>query len=180
MEEIWKDIKTDKGFYQISNFGRLKNLKTNYITFGSKNTSGYLRVCIDGKHKKVHRLVAEAFIPNPENKPYVNHKDEDKTNNFAGTPENNYTDGNLEWCDQNYNINYGTRNERVREKLTNGKLSKSILQYSLDGIFICEFPSMKEIKRQYGYNISNIWCSLNNRKGQKSAYGYVWKYKGEE
>ena len=118
--EIWR-TPIDKGEtydnYQVSNLGRLMSL--NYRNTGraellktSKDKCGYLRVGLfkNGKRKmfSVHRLVAETFIPNPNNLPEVNHKDENKENNFVGTPDNNYKDGNLEWCTREYNMNYGT------------------------------------------------------------------------
>lgn len=107
--EQWKPIVGYEGLYEISNLGRVKNLK-----FGKEkilkpaNNRGYLRVCLcrDGKGKmlSVHRLVAEAFIPNPMGLPEVNHKDENKINNCVS---------NLEWCNRLYNNNYGTHNKRV-------------------------------------------------------------------
>ena len=107
--EIWKTaIVNGEPWenYQVSNFGNIMSL--NYSNTGKaklmnprERKDGYLQVQLtkNGKKKmfKVHRLVAEAFIPNTNNLPGVNHKDEDKTNNFVGTPENDYKDGNLQW-----------------------------------------------------------------------------------
>ena len=120
MKEIWKDIKGYEQLYQISNFGRVRSLnKTlkNRFSFFKRNgiilnplklTKGYLGVRLyhqsKGETKRIHRLVAEAFIPNPDNLPCVNHKDENKENNCVD---------NLEWCSIEYNNNYGTRNERI-------------------------------------------------------------------
>lgn len=114
--EEWKDIKGYENKYQISNLGRVKALdyrrtgKEQIISI--KNNKGYSEVALwkDSKRKMfmVHRLVAQAFIPNPNNLPQVNHKDENKTNNIVE---------NLEWCTQSYNNSYGTRLERVSSSL---------------------------------------------------------------
>ena len=110
-KEIWMDI---KGYpnYQISNMGRVWSKKRQIYLNHNKNQKGYHTVClcaINGKVKReqVSRLVALHFIPNPNNYPCVNHKDENKDNN---------TETNLEWCSRSYNINYGTRNERDGQK----------------------------------------------------------------
>ena len=108
----------------------------------------------------VHRLVALAFLPNPDNLPQVNHKDENKTNNMVG---------NLEWCSKSYNINYGTRNERTAKANW-----KSIKQFTKDGFFLKEYPSMKEASRQTGFYKSAISSCCKGKR--KSAYGYIWRY----
>lgn len=174
IEEIFKDVKGYEGLYQVSNFGRIMSLNYNHtgepkLLKMSKDKDCYLIVnlCKDGKRKmfRVHRLVAEAFIPNPDNLPQVNHKDEDKTNNFVGTPENDYKDGNLEWCTNEYNVNYGTRTE---------KTSKSVLQFTLDGEFIREWASTAEVGRN-GFNRGYV--SDCCREKYKQAYGFLWRYK---
>ena len=112
MQEIWKDISGFEGFYEISSYGRVRSVKSGRILSTSKcgGCRGYLSVCLskNGKRygKLVHRLVAEAFIPEVEGLSEVNHKDEDKTNNRVE---------NLEWCDHKYNMNYGTRNIRSKD-----------------------------------------------------------------
>ena len=110
MNEIWKNIAGYEGLYEVSSFGRVRSLrfgKTKILKPG-KNKKGYLRVslCKNGKQKTffVHRLVAQAFLENPQNLPQINHKDENKQNNRLE---------NLEWCSCDYNNNYGTRNERA-------------------------------------------------------------------
>ena len=126
--EEFRDIPGYEGLYEVSNLGRVRSLETERILKPSKNTWGYLFVSLykNGIKKavRIHRLVALAFIPNPDNLPCINHKDEDKTNN---------TVDNLEWCDDKYNANYGTRNERIAEKTR-----KPVLQFDLLGNFIRE------------------------------------------
>lgn len=174
-EEIWKDIKGYEGMYQISSQGRVKSL--NYKNTGKEHillqwyNKGYNRIGLmkNGilKMYLVHRLVAEAFIPNPNNYPCINHKSEIKTQNNLE---------NLEFCDAKYNNSYGTRTERASKKQINRKdCSKVILQYDLYGNFIKEWVSTKEIERQLGYSHSNISKCCKGKA--KSAYGYKWRYK---
>lgn len=122
MEEVWKPIVGYEGYYEVSNLGRVRSIA---IYVNSKNNSkryrservlkgilhnGYVWVTLSKNNvktkKRVHRLVAEAFIPNPENLPYINHMDEVKTNNV-------FT--NLEWCTVQYNNTYGTARSRAEE-----------------------------------------------------------------
>lgn len=170
MIEIWKDIKDYEGLYQVSNYGRVRSLKTYMILKPRKSNSGYFRVGLSkkGKHKwfLIHRLVATAFLSNPLNLPQVNHKDENKTNNKLE---------NLEWCDGFYNHNYGTAIKRMVEKQLNKNKSKAILQYTLSGEFIKEFPSIQEAKRN-GYGGAVVHCLVGRNK---TAYGFIWKYKKE-
>ena len=110
MEEEWRYIKGYEGNYQISTLGRVKSFYKKDVLKPGKLRDGYLIVGLykEGKrkHYKVHKLVAEAFIPNPNNYKEINHKDENKSNNCVS---------NLEWCTHKYNINYGTRSQRVSE-----------------------------------------------------------------
>lgn len=167
MKEIYKEIKGTNGDYLITNTGRVISLKNNKMKeLGLyDNNYGYLNVIlyIQGKSrpKKVHRLVAEAFIPNPNNFPCVNHKDENRHNNFVE---------NLEWCTHLYNNHYGKRIERIQNKL-----SKKVYQYDYNNNLIKKWKSASEIQRELGYCQTSICSCCNNKR--ISAYGFLWKYK---
>lgn len=194
MEEVWKDIDGYDGYYQVSNMGRVRSVdrivngrwgdtfRKGIVLKQKTNNKGYKMVDLhkDGKPKtyQVHRLVAESFIPNPNNNPIINHKDENKLNNHVD---------NLEFCTQSYNINYGTRNERSAEKNTNHpSRSKPVLQFTKDGEFVAEYPSVAEAHRHTGIYQNNIYqCCIGNKlkdgRGnyytRKSTGGFIWKYK---
>ena len=174
-EEQWKPIPGYDGYYEISNLGRVKSL--NYHRTGKE---GFLSIQNDGcgysfvslskhnqrKYPKIHCLVAEAFIPNPNNLPQVNHIDENKSNNRVD---------NLEWCTPSYNTNYGTRNKRVAKKLKEQRPSKPVEQWSLDGKLIKVWPAIMDVRRHLGFCEGHI---IKCCKGKaKTSYGYIWKYK---
>lgn len=126
--EIWKPIASYEGYYEVSNLGRIRSVTRTYSKrvrnggISIRTVKGrvlkpatncpYLTVCLHGEHGRkthaVHKLVALAFVPNTDNLPQINHKDEDKRNNRAD---------NLEWCDASYNTTYGTISDRKRLKL---------------------------------------------------------------
>nr|DAW62262.1 MAG TPA: homing endonuclease [Caudoviricetes sp.] len=173
--EEWRNIKGFENKYMVSNFGNVKSL--NYMhknkshllkqTVGNK---GYLYVTLNknGKHWTyfVHRLVAQAFIPNPNNLPTVNHMDECRTNNCVK---------NLEWLSYKDNNLYGNHYKRVSEtQLNDPKKSKRVLQYDLNGRFIKKWESASEVQRKLSVNSSNI---IQNCRGNvKTAGGFIWKY----
>lgn len=191
MAEVWKDIKGYEGVYQVSNLGNVKSL--NYGRTGIEHNlkqkiygsgSGYYYVGLSmyGKVRmlRVHRLVAEAFIPNPQNLPQINHKDENHFNNNVD---------NLEWCDEVYNANYGTRKRRIaetrqkkygftpsweKEKIKNEKLElKKIKQISKNGQLIKIWDSPLTASIELGIDISSI-CKCCKGK-YKTAGGFIWK-----
>jgi len=167
--EIWKPVNGYEGIYEISNLGRVKSL--NYRRTGNekilkqvKKTKGYLALTLykNGSYKqhRIHRLVADAFIPNPDNLPQVNHIDEDVTNNRVD---------NLEWCDNKYNCNYGNRTKRSATSHY-----KKINQYDLDGKFIKTWSSIKNIESELGFYGSKISDCCRGRN--KTSYKYIWRY----
>lgn len=170
------------GLYQVSNIGRVKHLefsRPNSLT-GSVSVIkehilkprltkyGYYAVLLSKNKKRkwkfIHVLVAEAFIPNPDNLPQVNHKDETKVNNDAE---------NLEWCTAKYNTNYGTRNKRASEtKMNNTYNTKPVLCIETGIIY----PSSHEAARQTGIPNTNIGAVCNNRPHCKTAGGFHWRW----
>ena len=192
--EIWRTAIYDgivyEGLYKVSNWGKI--LILNYRNTGRAELmnpvempNGYFQVGLskNGKTKKclVHRLVAQTFLPNPEGKPCINHKIEGEKGkkinmvifNEDGTVDEERT--TIEWATYEENNNYATRNERMAKALTNGKKSKKVLQLSLSGELIREWPSTKEIERQLGFDNSAVGrCCLGK---QKTAYGFLWMYK---
>ena len=194
MTEEWRTAVYDgeiyEGLYKVSNLGRILSLNYNHtgkpgLRKPSEDKDGYSVVGLskNGETKtcKVHRLVAETFIPNPENLPEVNHKDENKKNNFVFLNEDGSVDkekSNLEWKTPKENSNHGTRNERISKALTNGKKSKRVLQLSLSGDFIREWPSTHECGRN-GFDQSTVAaCCRGERKSHKGfRFMYYDDYK---
>lgn len=194
MIEIWKDIEGYEGLYQVSNTGKIRSL--HYRKYGGihllkQNTYDKHKTIIlskDGIHKsyKVHRLVAQAFIPNPEGKPCIDHIDGNGCNNI-------YT--NLRWVTKKENSNNpntinnmtfhkgiipwnkGKNYEMHKTRGEKHRLSKPVIQMSLDGEFIQEWESAGEAERALG--ISGLHASISSccRGKSKQGYGYKWKFK---
>lgn len=175
------DIKGFEGSYQVSNLGRVKSIGRS-ITYANGivhiveekilklriTPKGYVHICLVDANKKkhnkaVHRLVAQAFIPNPNNLPQVNHINEiQKDNNVA----------NLEWCSAEYNLNYGNRN-----RLASETLGKDVVQLTMNGEFICCHSGTRNAARSLKLNPdsgTNIAACANHRRN--SAYGYKWEW----
>lgn len=181
--EVWKPIKDYEGIYEVSSFGQIRRLHKDKRSSPFKilkldTLRGYKKAHLYkdgyGKPVQVHRLVAEAFIPNPNNLPCVNHKDED--------PSNNHID-NLEWCDPKYNVNYGTGIARQVKKR-----SKVVLCFDLDMNFIKEYSSTTEAARDLNLSQGNIvsCCNGGYWRDQHTKFikttkvkQYIFKYKNE-
>lgn len=181
-KQIWKDIPGYEGKYQVSNTGKVRSL--NYNNTGKTEV---LKPCISnmgyklinlwkngkGKNYLIHRLVALAFIPNPNNYPMINHKDENPKNNAVW---------NLEWCTPQYNINYGTRNERASNSMKgkykgkNNPSAKSVLMFTLDGEFIRRFECVRDANEYLGKPRNSVNINMNAKGKSKSAWGYHWEY----
>ena len=176
MEEEWRIIKNCP-MYEVSNLGNIRSyyngshgsriiprriaLKTDRIGY----TFVHLQNNSGRKPYRVHRLVAEAFIPNPNNLSEVNHKDENKQNNRID---------NLEWCDAKYNVNYGSGHTRscLSRRVCN---TKAILQYDLDGNLLREFYSISEASRVLDISMGSILDCLKRRTNKSREF--VFRYK---
>lgn len=189
MEEIWKDIPGYDGYYQVSNLGRIKSLPRgkqwpyrqthNNIRKPRLATNGYFKINLSKgnivKWFGVHRLVAMAFIPNPDNFPRINHKDENKLNNCVD---------NLEWCTYKYNANYGagvSRQKESRKKNPNDVMTRKLVGiknrtpikcWDKDGNFIGFFRSTTEAAERTGVDKSSVsgWCSGRRTKVRKFRF----------
>lgn len=172
--EEWKELKDFEEFYEISNMGRIYSKRKKKIMTVLDHNCGYVQINLIGKgfktHKYIHRLVAEHFVPNEENKPMVNHKDGDKRNN-------QYT--NLEWCTARENQQHSRKvlkRETYKIPVTYGKEhhnSKKINQIK-NGTVINTFFGCGEAFRATGISKANIWSALKGKR--QSAGGYNWQY----
>lgn len=180
MSEIWKAVPGYEGLYEVSNCGRVRSLDRWVIGgFAGKRfmkgrilkvgvaSNGYCMVVLTKGHAKtVHRLVAKAFIPNPDNLPMINHKDEDKTNNCVD---------NLEWCSSKYNNNYGTLKERHERGNNYNRIA--VDKFDLYGNYICTYGSISQAASSVGVKYQTICACLKNPKHKHTAGGYKWRYK---
>lgn len=165
--EAFRDIKGYENLYQISNKGNVRSLLTNKILIGGTDLQGYKIVTLrkDKKNhtKTVHRLVAQAFLPNPNKLPCVNHKDENKQNNVID---------NLEWCSYSYNLNYGSRTIR--------KNRKTVYQYDKEGNLLNVYSGVCEAAKINGISAGNLTFASKHKKingDPRTIGGYIWKIK---
>ncbi|MBP5725348.1 MAG: HNH endonuclease [Bacteroidales bacterium] len=170
--EVWKDIEGFEGLYEVSNHGNVRRSDTKVQKKASLNRYGYPQVNLYKNNKshlkRVHRLVAVAFVENhnPEKYDCINHKDENPCNNYFE---------NLEWCDRKYNNNYGSHNAKC-------SISHSIPieQYTLDGQFIKEWSSATSASRELGIPQMAINSCCLRKKKYNQAGGFLWKFKNDE
>ena len=191
MEEYWKSIKGYEGIYEVSNLGNVKalsrDIKSCYgctahrkekIMSVQKDKYGYLVVPLtrNGRQKtrKVHRLVASSFIQNPKNLPCINHKDENKANNFVAVESDGTVDfekSNLEWCTYKYNSNYGTAKYRWSDKN-----KKKVSKYDICGNLLATYNSIREAAEANNARISGISMCCSGSKKYSVSAGYVWRF----
>lgn len=182
MSEIWKAIPGYEGIYEVSNLGGVRSLprvifipSKNGVVYPYRhkgkvikphlNNMGYFYVGLCGKKELVHRLVAMAFVPNPDNLSCVNHKDENTKNNNAE---------NLEWCTFQYNLDYGTCRARIAKHFW-----VAVIGVDKDGSEHY-FSSMREAEEKTGVDFRNIVACCRKKKYRQSAGGYRWRYARNE
>jgi hypothetical protein len=181
MEEIWKDIENYEGFYQVSNHGRIRSTiyKNQYGEFKRikqlklrKSLNGYMTVGLVKDRtvcqNTVHRLVAQAFIPNQLNKPHINHIDCNKLNNKAN---------NLEWCTRSENMQHASKNGLLKFNYgCDHYKSRKIIQYDMNNNKIKEWECIADASKELGLSQSNICQCCLGKNNHKSVGKFIWRY----
>lgn len=165
MNEEWRAVKGFEGLYEVSNTGRVRSIRSNKVICQGATKNGYLKCNLSKGgivvSQYIHKLVADAFLPNPNGYPCMNHKDENKCNNHVD---------NLEWCTHRYNNNYGTRNKRIADKLC-----KPVAQLK-DGLIVAVYSSAKEAGRLTGINQYHIGECCRTTGQRYKAGGFEWNF----
>lgn len=182
--EVWKDISHHDG-YQVSNYGRVRSFKNNryglcgtpHILKTDINSNGYERVYLGcNYHLFVHKLVANAFIPNPHGYPVVRHKDDNRQNNHAD---------NLKWGTQADNIQDAIQRGRfvsniaIAKEAALRKQRKRVIAKSIDGAFVKEYPSMCDAAKDLNLNAGNISNVLHGRQKKTGDHCFEYAEEGE-
>lgn len=176
MDEIWKDIEGYEGLYQVSNWGRVRSLhrkhsycksRDNILSNNLSPNYYHVALCKDGKviRRQVHRLVAENFIPNPNNYPQVNHIDENKTNNMVD---------NLEWVTARQNLIHSNVLKKMKQAAIK-KQQKSVIMYDTNGAYLKEFESATIAAKHIGDYQQNVSACCYGKVNR--VKGYVFKFK---
>lgn len=163
---LWKPVIGYEGIYEVSSTGAIRNIKTGHILKAKEERNGYMRVHLSkngiAKSVLLHRIVAEAFLENPENLPTVNHIDENKQNNNAC---------NLEWCDMSYQNKYGNgacRRNKAKER--------AVVQLNMNGEYVQTWTSIKSAADALGLRTSSIICVCKGKRRYKSTGGHKFRY----
>lgn len=164
--EKWKSVVGFEGKYEVSEVGRMRSLiGAKPKIMGQTNGLGYQMVSLNKRPTGVHRLVAQAFIPNLENKPFVNHINGDRRDNVVS---------NLEWVTPQENITHAVETGLSKKNVID--VRKKVAQYDMDGNFIAEYKSICEAAKSF--NALNQTSNLRKAcRGQRSHFqGYIWKF----